>query len=109
MNLENYLGHSFIIIGAASTGVQCRLQDLLIKTLGLWESMAYTPYISQHPQGDTMHGLVHASGRSNGKFCAGNQKLGEQWLVQGIILYLNYYTQLVESSYLLLCCSVLMC
>ena len=44
IDLEKYLGHSFHI-GAASTAAQQELQDSLIKTLGRWESMAYTLYI----------------------------------------------------------------
>ena len=41
---ERYSGHSFHI-GTASTAAQCWLQDLLIKTLSHWESMAYSLYI----------------------------------------------------------------
>ena len=41
---ERYSGHSFRI-GAASTAARCGLQDSLIKTLGRWESMAYSLYI----------------------------------------------------------------
>ena len=44
IDLEKYSGHSFRI-GAASTAARYRLQDSLIKTLGRWESMAYTLYI----------------------------------------------------------------
>eukprot|EP00731_Ephydatia_muelleri_P013916 Em0007g1226a len=39
-----YSGHSFRI-GAATTAASCGLQDSLIKTLGRWESAAYTIYI----------------------------------------------------------------
>ena len=35
----------FLTIGAATTAAQCGLQDALIKTLGRWESSAYTRYI----------------------------------------------------------------
>ena len=31
--------------GAATMAASCRLQDSLIKTLGRWESAAYTMYI----------------------------------------------------------------
>lgn len=41
---DDYAGHSFRI-GAATTAAQCGLQDALIKTLGRWESSAYTRYI----------------------------------------------------------------
>ena len=41
MAAHNYAGHSFRIGPAA----QCGLQDALIKTLGRWESSAYTRYI----------------------------------------------------------------
>ena len=39
-----YSGHSFRI-GAATTAASCGLQDSIIKTLGRWESAAYTIYI----------------------------------------------------------------
>ena len=41
---SKYAGHSFRI-GAASTAARCGLQDSLIKTLGRWESFAYTLYV----------------------------------------------------------------
>lgn len=41
---EDYAGHSFRI-GAASTAAACGMPDSLIKTLGRWESAAYTLYI----------------------------------------------------------------
>ena len=41
---KQYSGHSFRI-GAATTAASCGLQDSLIKTLGRWESAAYTVYI----------------------------------------------------------------
>ena len=44
----NYADHSFRI-GAASTAARCGIQDSLIKTLGRWESSAYTRYIRTSP------------------------------------------------------------
>ena len=41
---KHYSGHSFRI-GAATTAAARGLQDSLIKTLGRWESAAYTLYI----------------------------------------------------------------
>ena len=41
---SRYSGHSFRI-GAATTAAACQLPDSLIKTLGRWESSAYTLYI----------------------------------------------------------------
>lgn len=41
---QKYAGHSFRI-GAATTAAQCGLPDSLIKTLGRWESAAYTLYV----------------------------------------------------------------
>ena len=41
---SQYAGHSFRI-GAATTAALCGIQDSLIKTLGRWESSAYTLYI----------------------------------------------------------------
>ena len=43
-NCAHYAGHSFRI-GAAMTAARQGLQDSLIKTLGRWESTAYTLYI----------------------------------------------------------------
>ncbi len=43
-NQSLYAGHSFRV-GAATTAALRGLQDSLIKTLGLWESAAYTLYI----------------------------------------------------------------
>ena len=45
---KQYAGHSFRI-GAATTASLCGLQDSLIKTLGRWESSAYTVYIRTPP------------------------------------------------------------
>ena len=44
INPSLYAGHSFRI-GAATTAAQRGIQDSLIKTLGRWESSAYTIYI----------------------------------------------------------------
>ena len=41
---RKYVGHSFRI-GAATTAARCGLPDSLIKTLGRWESAAYTLYV----------------------------------------------------------------
>ena len=41
---SKYVGHSFRI-GAATTAAQRGVQDSLIKTLGRWESSAYTLYV----------------------------------------------------------------
>ena len=45
---KDYAGHSFRI-GAATTAAQRGIQDSLIKTLGRWESSAYTRYIRTPP------------------------------------------------------------
>ena len=44
LNCSLYAGHSFRI-GAATTAAQQGIQDSLIKTIGRWESSAYTVYI----------------------------------------------------------------
>ena len=44
LNCSLYCGHSFRI-GAATTAARQGIQDSLIKTLGRWESSAYTVYI----------------------------------------------------------------
>lgn len=44
VDAKGYSGHSFRI-GAATTAAQRGMQDSLIKTLGRWESSAYTIYI----------------------------------------------------------------
>ena len=46
---KNFAGHSFRI-GAATTAAQCGIQNALIKTLGRWESSAYTRYIRTAPE-----------------------------------------------------------
>ena len=46
---EKYAGHSFRI-GAATAAGRCGIQDSLIKTLGRWESSAYTRYIRTPPE-----------------------------------------------------------
>ena len=45
----DFAGHSFRI-GAATTASTCGIQDSLIKTLGRWESSAYTCYIRTPPE-----------------------------------------------------------
>ena len=45
----DYAGHSFQI-GAATTASGCGVQASLIKTLGRWESAAYTWYIRTAPK-----------------------------------------------------------
>ena len=52
---KDYTGHSFQI-GAATTASQCGTQDSLIKTLGRWESSAYTRYICTPP--DVLRGVA---------------------------------------------------
>ena len=42
---EDYAGHSFRV-GAATTATKKGIQDPLIKTLGRWQSSAYTLYIN---------------------------------------------------------------
>ena len=46
---KDYAGHSFRI-GAATTAARQGLQDCQIKTLGRWESSAYTKYIRTSPE-----------------------------------------------------------
>ena len=46
---KDYAGHSFRI-GAATTAARCGIQDSLIKTLGRWESAAYTSYVRTPPE-----------------------------------------------------------
>ena len=48
-NAADFAGHSFRI-GAATTASTCGIQDSLIKTLGRWESSAYTCYIRTPPE-----------------------------------------------------------
>ena len=45
---KDYAGHSFRI-GAATTAAHQGIHDSLIKTLGRWESAAYTRYIRMAP------------------------------------------------------------
>ena len=52
---KDYAGHSFRI-GAATTAARQGIQDSLIKTLGRWESAAYTKYIRTAP--DTLQGVA---------------------------------------------------
>ena len=51
---EKYAGHSFRI-GAATAAGKCGIQDSLIKTLGQWESSAYTRYVHKNTPRDTMY------------------------------------------------------
>lgn len=46
---KDYAGYSFRI-GAATTAAHRGVQDSLIKTLGRWESAAYTTYIRTSPE-----------------------------------------------------------
>ena len=46
---KDYAGHSFRI-GAATTAAEHGIQDSLIKTLGWWESSAYTRYVRTSPE-----------------------------------------------------------
>ena len=46
---KDYAGHSFRI-RAATISSRCGMQDSLIKTLGRWESTAYTRYIRTAPE-----------------------------------------------------------
>ena len=46
---KDYAGHSFRI-GAATTAAEHGIQDSLIKTLGRWESSAYTRYVRTSPE-----------------------------------------------------------
>ena len=46
---KDYAGHSFQI-GAATTAAEHGIQDSLIKTLGRWESRAYTWYVRTSPE-----------------------------------------------------------
>ena len=49
IDASKYAGHSFRI-GAATTAARCGIQDSLIKTLGRWESAAYTRYVHTSPE-----------------------------------------------------------
>ena len=49
INALDYAGHS-VRIGAATTAAQRGIQDSMIKTLGRWESSAYTRYIRTAPE-----------------------------------------------------------
>jgi len=59
---SHYAGHSFRI-GAATTAAQRGIQDSLIKTLGRWESSAYTVYI-RTPR-ETLCSVARSLARSN--------------------------------------------
>ena len=48
LDSKRYAGHSFRV-GAATIAARCGIQDALIKTLGRWESSAYTRYIRTAP------------------------------------------------------------
>jgi len=61
-NSSHYAGHSFRI-GAATTAAQRGIQDSLIKTLGRWESSAYTVYI-RTPR-ETLCSVARSLARSN--------------------------------------------
>lgn len=67
---KDYVGHCFRI-GAATTAAQQGIHDSLFKTLGRWESAAYTRYIRTAPStlckvaksltSDSPHGHSHSS------------------------------------------------
>ena len=46
---KDYAGHSFQI-GVATMATERGIQDSLIKTLGRWESSAYTQYVRTSPE-----------------------------------------------------------
>ena len=56
---KDYAGPSFRI-GTAMTAASRGLQDSLIKTLGRWESSAYTRYIKTLPE--TLRGVARQLG-----------------------------------------------
>lgn len=62
LDSRSYAGHSFRI-GAATTAARCGIQDALIKTLGRWESSAYTRYIRTAP--DVLCGVSRKLVRGN--------------------------------------------
>ena len=49
VDASKYAGHSFRI-GAATTAANCGVQDSLIKTMGRWESAAYTALYIRTPK-----------------------------------------------------------
>ena len=63
LNSSSYAGHSFRI-GAATTAARRGIQDSLIKTLGRWESAAYTIYYIRTPK-ETLCSVARSLARSD--------------------------------------------